>query len=97
MNTGFTVPAVRIVCSTRPGMAPTYVRRWPRISASSRMPPSDTRTKRRPIAAAIERPSDVLPTPGGPTKQRIGLRMRAPASLRTAMYSRMRSLTLSSP
>jgi len=24
----------------RPGMAPTYVRRWPRISASSRTPPS---------------------------------------------------------
>jgi hypothetical protein len=25
-----------------------------------------------PIARAIDRPSDVLPTPGGPTRQRIG-------------------------
>ena len=29
------------------------------------------RSNLRPIAAAIERPSEVLPTPGGPTKQRI--------------------------
>src|SRR5437588_23909 len=29
------------------------------------------RSKARPSARAIERPSDVLPTPGGPTKQRI--------------------------
>ena len=28
-----------------PGSAPMYVRRWPRISASSRTPPSDRRTK----------------------------------------------------
>ena len=48
----------------RPGSAPMYVRRWPRISASSRMPPSDRRTNLRPMARAIERPSDVLPTPG---------------------------------
>jgi hypothetical protein len=45
----------------------------------------------------MERPSEVFPTPGGPTKQRIGLRMRDPASSRTAMNSRMRSLTFSSP
>ena len=47
-------------------------RRWPRISASSRTPPSDWRTNSRPVARAIERPSEVLPTPGGPTRHRIG-------------------------
>ena len=36
------------------------------------MPPSETRTNLRPSDVAIDRPSDVLPTPGGPTKQRIG-------------------------
>ena len=40
------------------------------------------------------RPRLVLPTPGGPTKQRIGP-CRSAFSLRTARYSRMRSLTLS--
>jgi len=30
------------------------------------------RTNFRPSARAIERPSDVFPTTGGPTKQRIG-------------------------
>ena len=54
-----------------PGIAPMYVRRWPRISASSRTPPTLMRSNLRPSARAIERPSDVLPTPGGPTKQRI--------------------------
>ena len=48
------------------------MRRCPRISASSRTPPSDMRTKRRPSARAIDLPSEVLPTPGGPTKHRIG-------------------------
>jgi hypothetical protein len=37
-----------------PGIAPMYVRRWPRISASSRTPPSDMRTNLRPIARAID-------------------------------------------
>ena len=46
------------------------------------------------IARAIEWPRDVLPTPGGPTKHRIGPFM-SPFSLRTARYSTMRSLTLS--
>ena len=59
---------------TRPGSAPMYVRRWPRISASSRTPPSDMRTNRRPSARAMLWPRLVLPTPGGPTKQRIGSR-----------------------
>ena len=47
------------------------MRRWPRISASSRMPPRATRTNLRPIARAIDSPSDVLPTPGGPTSVMI--------------------------
>src|SRR5947209_3522564 len=55
-----------------PGIEPIYVRRWPRISPSSCTPPSDTRTKSRPVALAIDLPSDVLPTPAGPTKHRIG-------------------------
>ena len=35
------------------------------------------RTNFRFIARAIDWPSEVLPTPGGPTKQRIGPFMRA--------------------
>ena len=49
-----------------PGIEPMYVRRWPRISDSSRTPPTDSRTNLRPSAFAIEWPSDVLPTPGRP-------------------------------
>ena len=49
-----------------------YVRRCPRISASSRTPPREIRTNFRFMERAIDWPSDVLPTPGGPTKQRIG-------------------------
>ena len=54
-----------------PGSAPMYVRRWPRISASSRTPPSDWRTNLRPSARAIDCPRLVLPVPGGPRKHRI--------------------------
>ena len=43
----------------RPGSAPTYVRRWPRISASSRTPPSDD-----PDELAAERPRDRLAEAG---------------------------------
>src|SRR5262244_2431153 len=91
MNTGFIAPACFSAWTIRPGIDPMYVRRCPRISASSRTPPSEMRTNSRPIARAIERPSDVLPTPGGPTKQRIGPR-ESPRSLRTPRNSRMRSL-----
>ena len=35
---------------------------------------NEMRTNSRPIARAIERPSEVLPTPGGPAKHRIGPR-----------------------
>ena len=54
------------------GIAPNTVRRWSRISASSRMPPSEMRANLRPSASATLLPSEVLPTPGGPTRQRIG-------------------------
>src|SRR4026208_1821099 len=60
------------------------------------MPPSDTRTNLRPSDSAIERASDVLPTPGGPTKHRIGP-LTLGLSLRTARYSRIRSLAFSRP
>jgi len=47
---------------------------------------------RRPAVHDGER----APTPGGPTNERIGAR-RPGASLRTAMYSRMRSFTFGRP
>ncbi len=65
-TTGFIEPASLMARTMRPGSAPTYVRRWPRISASSRTPPSATRTNLRPSARATDSPSEVLPTPGGP-------------------------------
>ena len=92
MNTGLLVPTRRMPWMIRPGSAPMYVRRWPRISASSRTPPSETRMNSRPSDRAIDLPSDVLPTPGGPTRQRIGPFFPG-ASLRTARYSRMRFFT----
>ena len=54
------------------------------------MPPSEIRTNLRSSDVAIDFASDVLPTPGGPTKQRIGP-FTSGFSLRTARYSRMRS------
>ena len=54
------------------------------------------RTNLRPMARAMDLPSEVLPTPGGPTKNRIGERIFS-ASLRTAMYSTMRSFGFSRP
>src|ERR1700730_19000669 len=42
------------------------------MSASSRTPPSEMRTYLRPMARAIDLATEVLPTPGGPTKSRIG-------------------------
>ncbi len=80
-----------------------YVRRCPRISASSRTPPSDMRTNSRPVARAIDSPIDVLPVPGGPIRVRIAPERRSswmPRSTRsflTARYSTMRSLTSSRP
>ena len=43
-NTGLLAPAFFKPATMRPGSAPTYVRRWPRISASSCTPPSEMRT-----------------------------------------------------
>ena len=42
------------------------------MSASSRTPPSEMRTYSRPMERAIDLATEVLPTPGGPTKRRIG-------------------------
>src|SRR5439155_1343780 len=103
MITGFIVPASRRARTSRPGNAPMYVRRWPRISASSRTPPSDIRTNSRLSARAIDSPTDVLPVPGGPIRVRIAPERLSSAmprswrSLRTARYSTIRSLTSSSP
>src|SRR5579859_1542911 len=71
MITGFLVPASLRARTIRPGSAPTYVRRWPRMSASSWIPPSEMRANFRPSALATDSPSDVLPTPGGPTSVMI--------------------------
>ena len=46
------------------------------------------------MARAIDWPSEVLPTPGGPTKQRIGA-LPFGASFRTARYSTIRRLIFS--
>ena len=62
-------------------------------SASSRTPPTEMRANSRPSARAIDWPSEVLPTPGGPTKARI-----VPAacpSASPASCSTIRSLTFS--
>ncbi len=53
------------------------------------------RTYSRPVALAIDLASDVLPTPGGPTRQMIGPSACSPGSGPRG-YSRMRSLTFSS-
>ncbi|MPM88209.1 hypothetical protein SDC9_135310 [bioreactor metagenome] len=94
---GLFAPHCFIFWMMRPGSAPTYVRLWPRISASSCIPPSDMLMNFRPIVRAIERPSEVLPTPGGPTKQITCARMLFPARFLTARYSRMRFFTSSRP
>jgi len=83
-------------CRILPGIEPMYVRRCPRISASSRTPPSDMRTNLRLVARAIDCPSEVLPTPGAPTRHRIGA-LRRSTRCCTARYSTMRSFTFSNP
>src|SRR5262245_38688444 len=64
--------------------------------AASRVgtPPSEKRTKLRPVALALDLPSEVLPTPAGPTRHRIGPVL---ARCCTARYSTIRSLTFSRP
>src|SRR5262249_49757182 len=66
------------------------------VAARPSTPPSEKRPKSGPVALAIDLPSEVLPTPAGPTRHRIG-----PVSLLarccTARYSTIRSLTFSRP
>ena len=49
-----------------------------------------------PVALATDWPSEVLPTPGGPTRHRIGAFSRSTRCC-TARYSTMRSFTFSRP
>ena len=96
MITGLDEFAFIIPFIIRPGIAPIYVLRCPRISASSCTPPNDMRTYFRFKADAIERPNDVFPTPGGPYRHTIGDFISS-FSFNTAKCSKMRSLTFSSP
>ena len=54
-----------------PGIAPIYVLLWPLISDSSWTPPKEILSNSLFIALAIDLPSEVLPTPGGPTRHNI--------------------------
>ena len=75
---------------------------WPQFSKfmnhslSSLNPPKATRAYFLPSALAIDFPREVLPTPGGPYKQRIGLFILL-FSFRTAKYSNIRCFTFSRP
>ena len=61
------------------------------------------RTNSRPVARAIDSPIEVLPVPGGPISVRMAperlssVMPRSWRSLRTAMYSVIRSFTSSRP
>lgn len=75
------------LCVPSPGglqAQPTHL--CPLISATSVMPPTLKRKYSRPRARAMERAMLVLPTPGGPWKQRI-LPCVEPRSWLTAMNS----------
>ena len=60
------------------------------------MPPSAILTYFLPNALAIDFPKEVFPTPGGPTKQRIGAFILC-FNFNTAKYSMIRLFTLSKP
>ena len=66
------------------------MRRWPRISASSRTPPRATRTKLRPMARATLSPRLVLPTPGGPTRATMAPSPRRGAGLGVVVVGGLR-------
>ena len=68
----------------------------PRSSDSSRSPPSDMRMYFLPRALAMDLPNEVFPTPGGPTRHRIG-DFRSFFSFMTARYSTILSFTFSRP
>ncbi|MPM63128.1 hypothetical protein SDC9_110008 [bioreactor metagenome] len=93
---GFTVPACFIAFIILPGIALTYVFLCPLISASSLTPPRDILTYFLLSAFAIDLAIDVLPTPGGPTKQRI-VEFVSSVFILTARYSVIRSLTFFRP
>ena len=73
-----------------------YVLLWPLISDSSLIPPNETLINGLSKALAIDLPNEVFPTPGGPTKQRIGP-FGFDTLVWTAKYSIILSLTLSNP
>ena len=60
----------------------------------SKFPFIVTKVKPSKLRAAIDKAKEVLPTPGGPTKQRIGL-FKLFVFCFTAKYSRILSLTSS--
>ena len=93
---GLLLPACLMAEMMRPGIAPTYVLRWPRISASSWTPPREIRESFRLVALATDMAMEVLPTPGGPTRQST-CPFSSGASCLTARNSRIRSFTFSSP
>ena len=101
MITGFIVAVSRSARTSRPGSAPMYVRRWPRISASSCTPPSDMRTNSR-LRRARSDFDGRLARAGGPISVRMApdrlssATPRSWRSLRTAIPT-IRSLTSSSP
>ena len=63
---------------------------------ASFVPPRAIRANFRPSASATLRPREVLPTPGGPTRQRMGP-LICLRRLRTARNSSSRSFTLVNP
>ena len=83
-------------CTALPGMAPTYVLRCPFSSATSERPPTEKRKNCLSSARAMDLPMLVLPTPGGPARHTI-LPCTEPFSCDTAINSRIRFLTSSSP
>ena len=66
------------------------------MSDSSFIPPRDTLAKFLPSALATDTATELLPTPGGPIRQRI-CHLRSGASCFTAIYSRTLSFTFLSP
>lgn len=59
-TSGFSVPVFLRHCASFPGMAPTYVRRWPLISATSVMPPTEKRKYLRLRARAMDRAVEII-------------------------------------
>ena len=96
-NSGLRTPTFDMFCRILPGIEPMYVRRWPRISASSRTPPRLMRTNLRPVALRDRLAERRLADAGRPDEAQD----RAPSGWSTrcctARYSTMRSLTFSRP